>query len=147
MTDTSKDDVAAIQEVAESIYKENNALQLASTGGVYSPWILGVYFASIELDPVLLLETSGKTFKNLQIDKKVAFSISQNDAMKDFAQGSAVAELLDAKDEASVRAKLVEKMSWYQTYTPCTPVRLRVKELFVSSFSRQWFPAKVLKLG
>ncbi len=145
---TAPSDVGSeVRSAAKSVFDECNALQLASVGGTYSPWILGVYFATDGLDPIFLLETSGKTFANLQIEKSVAFIVSQNDAMKDFIQGSATAELLDGSEEERVRGILVAKMPWYKTYTPTTPIRLRVKQLFVSSFSRNWFPARTLRLS
>lgn len=133
----------AILARAQSILGENNAVQLATTGGAWSPWVAGAYFAHDGADIVLLLETSGKSLHNIQQNPSVAFSISQNDAMKDFLQGRGTAELLSAAEEPAVRAALVAKMPWYQTYTPVVPVRIRTAELFVSSLSSGWFPAKV----
>lgn len=63
------------------ILKNNDAIMIASTGGEYSPWILGAYFASKDIDIYVLLETHGKTFANLKENTKVAISISKNDAM------------------------------------------------------------------
>ncbi|MFN3345548.1 MAG: pyridoxamine 5'-phosphate oxidase family protein [Chloroherpetonaceae bacterium] len=135
---------AEIKSVILNILSENNAISLATTGGEYSPWILGAYFASEDLTIYLLLEKSGKTLANLKVNSKGALLISQNDAMKDFLQAEFVATLLPDSEEARVRQLLVSKMPWYQTYTPCAPVRLDVQKWFVSSLSRQWFPAKVL---
>lgn len=134
-----------IKQMILSILNENNAISLATTGGEYSPWILGAYFASNDLTIYLLLEKSGKTLANLKTNPKGALMISQNDAMRDFLQAQFEAVLLADSDEAKVREMLVAKMPWYQTYTPCVPVRLDVQKWFVSSFARQWFPAKVLE--
>ncbi len=136
---------AEIKSVILNILSANKAISLATTGGEYSPWILGAYFASEDLTIYLLLEKSGKTLANLKVNSKGALLISQNDAMKDFLQAEFVATLLPESEEARVRELLVAKMPWYQTYTPCAPVRLDVQKWFVSSLARQWFPAKVLE--
>ena len=128
---------------ALSIYDKNLAVQLATTGGSYSPWVLGAYFASDGADLLLVIESSGKTYQNLQKNRSVAFSISENDASKDFLQGCGEAVFLSPEDEAMVRRKLVEKLPSFQTYTPVVPVRIRVRELFVSSLQSGWFPAKI----
>ena len=62
--------------------------------------------------------------------------------MKDFVQARAVAEVLPPTLEPEVRARLLAKMSWYQTYTPVTPVRLDIEEALVSSLAKGWFPAR-----
>ncbi len=125
------------------ILKNNDAIMIASTGGEYSPWILGAYFASKDIDIYVLLETHGKTFANLKENSKVAVSISKNDAMQDFLQAQAEVEVLPDTDEPEVRKLIVDKMPWFQTYTPVSPVRIRVKKYFVTSLQKGWFPAKV----
>jgi len=127
------------------ILKENNAIMLATTGTDYSPWILGAYFVSKGLDIYLLLEKGGKSFANIKQNKNVAFSVSQNDATKDFLQGKAVVEILPDEKEAEIRAMLVEKMPWYQTFVPMVPVKIVSSKLFVTSLQNGWFPAKVLE--
>ncbi|MBK6504341.1 MAG: pyridoxamine 5'-phosphate oxidase family protein [Ignavibacteria bacterium] len=127
------------------ILKNNDAIMIASTGGEYSPWILGAYFASKDIDIYVLLETHGKTFANLKENSKVAVSISKNDAMQDFLQAQAEVEVLPDTDEPEVRKLIVDKMPWFQTYTPVSPVRIRVKKYFVTSLQKGWFPAKVLE--
>lgn len=136
---------AEIKSATLDILAENNAISLATTGGEYSPWILGAYFASDDLTIYLLLEKAGKTLANLKVNPKGALLVSQNDAMKDFLQAQFEATILPDSDEPRVREMLVKKMPWYQTYAPCVPVRLDVQKWFVSSLSRQWFPAKVLE--
>jgi nitroimidazol reductase NimA-like FMN-containing flavoprotein (pyridoxamine 5'-phosphate oxidase superfamily) len=127
------------------ILKNNDAIMIASTGGEYSPWILGAYFASKDIDIYVLLETHGKTFANLKENSKVAISISKNDAMQDFLQAQAEVEILPDSDEPEVRKLIVDKMPWFQTFTPVSPVRIRVKKYFVTSLQKGWFPAKVLE--
>ena len=127
------------------ILKNNDAIMIASTGGEYSPWILGAYFASKDIDIYVLLETHGKTFANLKENSKVAVSISKNDAMQDFLQAQAEVEILPDSDEPEVRKLIVDKMPWFQTFTPVSPVRIRVKKYFVTSLQKGWFPAKVLE--
>lgn len=127
------------------ILKNNDAIMIASAGGEYSPWILGAYFASKDIDIYVLLETHGKTFANLKENSKVAVSISKNDAMQDFLQAQAEVEILPDTDEPEVRKLIVDKMPWFQTYTPVSPVRIRVKKYFVTSLQKGWFPAKVLE--
>ncbi|MBK9226373.1 MAG: pyridoxamine 5'-phosphate oxidase family protein [Ignavibacteria bacterium] len=127
------------------ILKNNDAIMIASTGGEYSPWILGAYFASKDIDIYVLLETHGKTFANLKENSKVAVSISKNDAMQDFLQAQAEVEVLPDTDEPEVRKLIVDKMPWFQTFTPVSPVRIRVKKYFVTSLQKGWFPAKVLE--
>ncbi len=129
----------------KEILKENNAIMLATTGTDYSPWILGAYFVSKGLDIYLLLEKGGKSFANIKQNKNVAFSVSQNDATKDFLQGKAVVEILPDEKEAEIRAMLVEKMPWYQTFVPMVPVKIVSSKLFVTSLQNGWFPAKVLE--
>jgi hypothetical protein len=132
-----------IKSMILNILSENNAISLATTGGEYSPWILGAYFASDNLTIYPLLEKSGKTLANVKQNPEGALMISQNDAMKDFLQAQLDATLLPDSD--GVRQMLVAKMPLYQTYTPCAPVRLDVSKWFASSLVRQWFPEKVFR--
>ena len=131
-----------IRNKISEILNSNDAMTIASTGGKFSPWILGVYFASSELSVFVLLESDGKTLANLRINKNVAICISKNDAMQDFMQGYGEAEILDLSKEPEVRQMILNKMPWFQTFTPVTPVRIDVHEYFVSSLSKGWFPAK-----
>ncbi len=134
-----------IKEKILEIYRSNNAIMVATVGGEYSPWILGAYFASWELLIYLFLETHGKSLANIKIDNTVAISISKNDAMQDFLQGSGKAIILENSEEKDVRNLLLEKMPWFQTYTPVTPLRIDIKKFFVTSLQDKWFPAKVLE--
>lgn len=135
-----------IQSVIKELLQKHNALALASTGGEYSPWILSVYFATEGDDIYFFLETAGKTYQNIQKEKKVAIAISENDASKDFLQASGEVEILPQSESDKVRQLLLSKMPWFMTYTPVVPIRLKVRKYFVSSFSRNWFPAKVLEV-
>ena len=101
-----------IAKVAQQTYLANNALSLASSGGVYSPWVLGVYFASEELRLFAFLERSGKTMDNLLHNSRVAFCVSQNDAQQDFVQGIGNVVFLPDNSERSVRQLLEKKMPW-----------------------------------
>jgi nitroimidazol reductase NimA-like FMN-containing flavoprotein (pyridoxamine 5'-phosphate oxidase superfamily) len=142
MIETLNNEVESkIKEIMES----NNAIMLATTGTDYSPWILGAYFVSEGLDIYLLLEKGGKSFANISANKNVAYSISQNDATKDFLQGKAVVEVLPDTEEAKVRDMLLKKMPWYQTFVPMVPVKITASKLFVTSLQNGWFPAKVLE--
>ncbi len=162
-------DAMPIADRARQVFDANNAVQLATLGGTWSPWILGAYFARAprelqrpnqlreqrsvasgeqqmnDLDLVLMVERHGKTMSNLVQDPRVAFSVSKNDATQDFIQGSGTAELL--ADDAAVMAALKAKMPWYQLYTPCAPVRINVRELFVTSFELGWMPARRITIG
>lgn len=129
----------------DEIMQGNNAIMLATTGTDYSPWILGAYFANDGLDIYLLLEKGGKSFANITANKNIAYSISQNDATKDFLQGKAVVEILSGEEEAKVREMLVKKMPWYQTFVPMVPVKIISSKIFVTSLQNGWFPAKVLE--
>jgi len=142
MIETLNNEVESkIKEIMES----NNAIMLATTGTDYSPWILGAYFVNDGLDIYLLLEKGGKSFANISANKNVAYSISQNDATKDFLQGKAVVEVLPDTEEAKVRDMLLKKMPWYQTFVPMVPVKVTASKLFVTSLQNGWFPAKVLE--
>ena len=134
-----------VKEKIEKIFAENNAIMMATTGGEYSPWILGAYFATDGLDVYMLLEKSGKTMSNLEQSKKVAISISQNDATKDFLQGYGEIEILDDDQDERVRKYLTDKMPWFQTYTPVSPCVIRINKFFVTSLEEGWFPAKTLE--
>ncbi|MBV6477854.1 MAG: hypothetical protein HGGPFJEG_00599 [Ignavibacteria bacterium] len=131
-----------IKNKITEILSSNDAMTIATTGGNYSPWILGVYFASNELTLYVLLETHGKSMANLKTNKNVAVCISKNDAMQDFLQGHGEAVILDDSKEPEVRAMILEKMPWFQTFTPVTPIRINIKDFFVSSLNNGWFPAK-----
>lgn len=135
-----------IADRVRSLYAEHQALMLATSGGPVSPWITGVYFASDDLDPLLLIERAGKAYQNLRESPVVAFSISRNDAAHDFLQARAVARVLPDAEEDAVRARLVAKMPEFRTFTPCVAVRLEVTDLYVSSLASGWFPAKHLTL-
>jgi uncharacterized pyridoxamine 5'-phosphate oxidase family protein len=142
MIETLNNEVESkIKEIMES----NNAIMLATTGTDYSPWILGAYYTSEGLDIYLLLEKGGKSFANITANKNVAYSVSQNDATKDFLQGKAVVEVLPDSDEARVREMLLKKMPWYQTFVPMVPVKIVASKIFVTSLQNGWFPAKVLE--
>jgi len=123
----------------------NNAIMLATTGGEFSPWILGAYFANDDTDIYLLLEQGGKSFGNIKINNKIAYSISQNDATKDFIQGSGEAIILPSDEEQRVREMLVNKMPWYQTFVPMVPIKIVSSKIFVTSLQNGWFPAKEYK--
>ena len=133
-----------IKEAILNVLNSNNVLTLATTGGEYTPWILSVYFASEGLNIYFFLEQSGKSLQNVKINDSAAIAISENDAMKDFIQAQGKIVLLSQTEENKVREMLVKKMPWFQTYTPVTPVKLDVSKFFISSFQRQWFPAKIL---
>lgn len=135
-----------VKEKVLEIFKSNEAVIIASTGGEYSPWILGAYYASDDLKMYLFIDTLGKTMNNFEINKNIAISISKNDAMQDFLQGSGEIVILNESEESKVREMLVAKMPWFKTYTPVTPVRIDLKKVFVSSFNDHWFPAKVLEV-
>ncbi|MEZ4367264.1 MAG: pyridoxamine 5'-phosphate oxidase family protein [Kofleriaceae bacterium] len=134
---------AEILARAEAVFAANDAVQLATSGGPISPWVLGAYFAHDGADLYLFVEQRGKTAANLRASDRVAFVVSENDAMKDFVQGHGRAVMLDADQADEVRARLLAKMPWFQTYTPVMPVRLEPTELYVSSLAAGWFPAKV----
>jgi general stress protein 26 len=136
---------ADIKNVILDILHSNCAINIATTGGEYSPWVLGAYYASEGLSIYVMLEVAGKTMTNLKQNPNVAIHISQNDAMKDFLQAQGVAVILPESEKDRVMSMLKQKMPWYQVYTPCVPVRLDMKKWFVSSFARQWFPARVLE--
>lgn len=127
------------------IFEGNNAIMLATTGTDYSPWILGAYYVTKGLDIYLLLEKGGKSFANIAANKNVAYSISQNDATKDFIQGKAEVVVLADEEEAKVREMLLKKMPWYQTFVPMIPVKIVSSKIFVTSLQNGWFPAKVLE--
>jgi nitroimidazol reductase NimA-like FMN-containing flavoprotein (pyridoxamine 5'-phosphate oxidase superfamily) len=133
---------ADVLERAFQVFAHNNALSLATAGGAYSPWILGAYFVHDGPDLLLFLETHGKSLANVAEKAQVAFSVSENDAMKDFVQGRGEARVLPPGDAETVLRAMTTKMPWFKLYTPSTPVRIRTQELFVSSFASQWFPAK-----
>lgn len=135
---------ADVLDRARQVFTDNNAVTVATTGGRFSPWVLGAYFAHDGADLYLMVEKSGKTMENLQANPSVAFSVSQNDAMKDFVQGAGTAVILPDDQYDAVMARLKDKMPWYQLYTPCAPVRIETRELFVSSLTSGWFPAKRL---
>ena len=142
MTDTLNNEIEhKIKEVMEA----NNAIMLATTGTDYSPWILGAYYASQGLDIYLLVEKGGKSFANIKANKQAAYSISQNDATKDFIQGKAVIKILPDEDEPRIREMLVNKMPWYQTFVPMVPIKIESSKIFATSLQNGWFPAKVLE--
>lgn len=134
-----------VREKILEIFGSNDAVTLATTGGEFSPWILGAYFASRGLDMYLLLETHGKTMANLRISRNAAVAVSKNNAMEDFLQGTGTVEILDDSKEPEVRKMILEKMPWFQTFTPVTPVKISIRKFFVSSLQNQWFPAKVFE--
>ena len=142
------EDVQTEEKVGERIQKifsENTAIMVATTGGEYSPWILGAYFGTDGLDIYLLLEKHGKTMANLEVNKDVAIVISQNDAMKDFLQGRGKVEILSDDEDARVRQTILDKMPEFRTYTPVSPVKVHISKFFVTSLELGWFPAKVLE--
>jgi len=135
---------ATVLTRAHAALDQQNAIVIASTGGPASPWVLGAYFTRDGDDLLLFLETHGKTLANLRVHPDLAFLVSENDAQKDFVQGAGRAELLPASEADAVMARLVAKMPWFVLYSPCTPVRVHVQRMHVSSFAAGWFPAKVL---
>ena len=134
---------AEILARAHQVFASNDAIQLATAGGPISPWVLGAYFVHDGADLYLFVETNGKTAANLAANPTVAFVVSKNDASQDFVQGRGRAVRLPDADEPAVRARLLAKMPWFQTYTPVMPMRIEVDELYVSSLGAGWFPARV----
>lgn len=145
LKDTGVQENTELENKIYEIFEGNNAIMLATTGTDYSPWILGAYYVNKGLDIYLLLEKGGKSFANIAQNKNVAYSISQNDATKDFIQGKAVVEILADEEEAKVREMLTSKMPWYQTFVPMIPVKISASKIFVTSLQNGWFPAKVLE--
>lgn len=145
LKDTGVNETNELESKIFEIFEGNNAIMLATTGTDYSPWILGAYYVSKGLDIYLLLEKGGKSFANIAQNKNVAYSISQNDATKDFIQGKAVVEILADEEEGKVREMLTAKMPWYQTFVPMVPVKISASKIFVTSLQNGWFPAKVLE--
>jgi hypothetical protein len=134
-----------ILAAASTLFSEVHAIQIATLGGPYTPWILGAYFTSAPGNPLelqLMVEKHGKTMQNLRADPRVAFAVNTGDAMRDFAQGAGRAEVLGDEEAPAVVARLTARMPWYQLYTPCAPVRITVHELFLTSFARGWMPAQ-----
>lgn len=134
-----------VEAKIKEIMIANNAIMLATTGTDFSPWILGAYYVNDGIDIYILVEKGGKSFANIVENKNAAYSISQNDATKDFLQGKAVVEILPDEEEAKVRKMLVDKMPWYQTFVPMTPIKIKSSKIFVTSLQNGWFPAKVLE--
>ena len=64
--------------------------------------------------------------------------------MQDFLQANGEAEIMDDSKEPEVRKMILDKMPWFQTFTPVKPVRIKFRKIFVSSLQSSWFPAKVL---
>ena len=126
------------------IMNSNNAIMIATTGSEYSPWILGAYYVNDGLNIYLMIEEGGKSHANIKKNKNVAYSISQNDATKDFLQGKAVVQIIP-DEETRVREMLLKKMPWYQTFVPMIPIKLESSKIFVTSLQSGWFPAKVLE--
>jgi hypothetical protein len=137
-----------VRAAAEATFATHDAIQLATLGGPYTPWILGAYFthraSERGIDLFLMVEKHGKTMVNLVADPRVAFAVNQGDAARDFLQGNGQAEILPEAEGERVVAALVQKMPWFKLYTPCAPVRITLGELFVTSFARGWMPAKRL---
>ncbi len=144
--DVAAKEQSEVKEKILDILKSYEAIMVSTTGGEFSPWILGAYFGHQDLKIYLLLETHGKSFGNIKINKKVAISISKNDAMQDFLQGYGEAVIMDVSDDKSVRDKIIYKMPSFQTFTPVTPVRVDIKKFFVTSLQNGWFPAKLLEV-
>lgn len=138
--DVTPDEVLAR---ASAILSAHTTVAIASSGAKYSPWILNAYFAEVGTTLFAMLEKSGKTMANLRSNARVAIVVSVNDPTKDFLQAVATAEILDDRRDAEIRERLVGKIPYFQTLTPCAPVALRLDEIFVSSFASGWFPAKV----
>jgi nitroimidazol reductase NimA-like FMN-containing flavoprotein (pyridoxamine 5'-phosphate oxidase superfamily) len=136
-----------IKEKILNVLSSNDAIMIATTGGEYSPWILGAYFVSDDIKIYLLLEKAGKSFANVKLNPNVAISISKNDATQDFLQACGKIEILPDEEEANVRKMLLSKMPWYMTYTPVAPVRINVSKFFITSIANGWFPAKTLEIG
>lgn len=136
-----------IKDKIKDIFKNNDAITIATTGGELSPWILSAYFASEELKIYLFIDTDGKSMVNLRLNNRIAIAVSKNDAMQDFLQGYGTLEILNDSEESYVRDLLIKKMPWFKTYTPVTPVRIDIEKFFVSSFNDKWFPAKELKIS
>ena len=149
MNETPSSVVAAEQVLAKgmAVLDSRNSLVIASTGGPQSPWVLSVYFARTDAGLVLFLEESGKTLANVRAHAQVAFMSATEDATQDFVQGAAVATLLPEAEADAVRAALLARMPWYQTYTPVVPVLLQPTRMHVASFASGWFPAKVWNAG
>jgi general stress protein 26 len=137
-----------ISQVIDEIYRASSVCVLGTTGedGL---WVASTYFAEDGTDVYCLLTHGTKTLENSKRDVNVAFCVDRQVPDK-FLQGRAKIEHLPdgseekKKGEELLLAKIPEIAGFMEApnYTIC---RISPTEIFVTDFSKGWFPAKVVE--
>ncbi|MEE9223712.1 MAG: pyridoxamine 5'-phosphate oxidase family protein [Thermoplasmata archaeon] len=136
-------------QVIDEVYRANQVCVLG-TSGEDGLWIASTYFAEDGTDFYCLLTQGTKTLENSKKDSNVAFCVDRQVPDK-FLQGSAEIEHLPdgsdgkKKGEELLLAKIPEIAGFMQdpSYTIC---RISPTKVYVTDFSKGWFPAKVVEL-
>ena len=139
-------DQSTIQQVVVDRLASSHSFTLA-TSGPEGTWVAGAFFA--ESDPFtlnLVLETSGRTIRNITANPQVAVLVAAGTPFEPFLQAQAQAEILDGEQDAAVRAALVAKVPEAAPFlqAPIRAVRLRVDAWRATDVLNGWLPGKVL---
>lgn len=137
-----------IREVLSGILKNNQVCGIASESEE-GPWIATTYYAEDGIRLYCLLTHGTKTIANVQRDQRIAFSIDDKKP-DNFIQGSGNVEILYDENEIEKGKKfLLEKIpeiAPFMEQPNFSIVKINPTRIFVTSFSKGWFPAKTLEL-
>ncbi|MFQ5911268.1 MAG: pyridoxamine 5'-phosphate oxidase family protein [Thermoplasmata archaeon] len=120
------------------------------TSGKEGPWVASAYFAEEGTRIYCLLTHGTRTLENSKNNPSIAFCVDRQVPDK-FLQGRGIIEPLPDESEEkkkgeSLLLKKIPEIAGFMkepTYTIC---RVTPSELFVTDFSRGWFPAKVVEV-
>ena len=137
----------SLEQLALDFLAENATLRIATAGGPVSPWIAGAFFSESGLFRLrLVLETHGKTMKNIRADDRVAVIVA-DDPYGLFLQGEGTARVVEGQQDADVRAALLQKDPRVGPLldAPIQAVHVEITRWFVTDVSRGWLPAKEIR--
>ena len=136
-----------LEQLAADFLARNKTLRLATAGGPVSPWIAGAFFSESGLFRLrLVLETHGKTMKNIRADDRVAVIVA-DDPYGLFLQGEGTARVVEGEADADVRAALRGKAPEVEPLlgAPIVAVHVEISRWFVTDVTRGWLPAKEIR--
>lgn len=137
-----------LEALLRGLLSQHKTLKIATAGGPTSPWIAGAYFA--EAGPFTLqmvLETHGKTMKNILADARVAVMVADNHPFSLFAQGEARAKIVDGDVAAQVKVDLLAKNPEMAPFfgAPLQFVHLEITRWVLTDIPKGWLPGKELR--
>lgn len=135
-----------VKEVAAAVLRDNKVCGLA-TEGEEGPWVATTYYAEDGVNLYCLLTHGTKTITNIQKNPRVAYNIDNKQPIT-FIQGQGDVDILMDENEISKGKNLllrkIPEIEPFMRQPNFSIVKISPKRLYLTDFSRGWFPAKVI---